>query len=212
LLTLNAIYFLQHSLLILIVLLGLWFILFRPFRKYEFLMFVIASVSIVGQNYSVLEKGGFSFTHQDLFLMPYYEPFMWGFYYLFLKRLMGERDRAVGLSIRAVFGLVLTGVCFSVFSQDKIMLLVSTLVSSGVLLVLFHRRYDLYYAGAALVLGFVVEIFGVWTGQWSYPAPDFLGIPYWFATMWISMGILGRRFLIPLSEWLADKLPSWKRA
>ena len=50
------------------------------------------------------------------------------------------------------------------------------------------------------------EIFGVSEGLWSYPAPDFLGIPFWSATMWISVGLLGRRFLIPATEWLAERM------
>lgn len=208
-LTLCIIYFVQNTLVIMIILLPLWFIIFRP-SKSEIIMFAIATLSIVGQNYSVLKKGGFTFTHQDFFLMPYYEPFMWGFYYLFLKRFIGEPPGAVRLSAKAVFGLALTVLSFSLFSETKMLLLISTIVSTLVLIVLFHQRHDVYYAAAALGLGFLVELFGVWTGQWHYPDPDFLGIPYWFATMWVSMGVLGRRFLIPLSEKLGTR-KKWGR-
>jgi uncharacterized membrane protein YoaT (DUF817 family) len=64
---------------------------------------------------------------------------------------------------------------------------------------------DVQHALFALALGFVVELFGVSTGLWSYPAPDFLGIPFWFATMWLSVGLLGYRFLFPAATWLAAK-------
>jgi uncharacterized membrane protein YoaT (DUF817 family) len=132
---------------------------------------------------------------------------MWGFYYLNIKRFFREPAGTVTLETKALIGLALTGVCFSVFGQNKNLLLISTILSTGVLLLLFHERYDLLYAMYALILGFVVEIFGVSTGQWTYPDPDFLGIPCWFATMWISVGLLGRRFVIPFSEWLSAKCP-----
>ena len=189
------------------LLLPLWYLAYRPLAKSEGLMFVIAAVSIVGQNYAVLKRGGFAFAQQDFLLMPWYEPLMWGYYYLFLRRLIGEPGRGVSLGLKAVLGLTVTGLCFSLFSQDKTALLLATSGSTALLLVFFHRRYDLCYATAALALGFVVELFGVWTGLWDYPDPDVLGIPFWFATMWISVGLLGRRFLIPLSEWLAERFP-----
>ncbi|MDY7034593.1 MAG: hypothetical protein SV375_00305, partial [Thermodesulfobacteriota bacterium] len=76
-------------------------------------MFVIASISIIGQNYSVLKAGGFSFREKDFLLMPYYEPFLWGFYYLSMKRYIGEKAKAVPLSCKAFLGLALTSLTFS---------------------------------------------------------------------------------------------------
>lgn len=136
--------------------------------------------------------------------MPYYEPFMWGFYYLTITRFIGEPPRAHGLGAKAILGVLLTGVAFSLFAGNSLNLLLSTIISTSILILMFHEKHDLLYALYALVLGFVVEIFGVSTGLWSYPTPDFLGIPFWFATMWVSVGILGRRFLVPLAEWIAD--------
>jgi len=205
--TLGVIYFVDQSLVILIILLPLWFFIFRPFSKADILMYIFASIFIVGQNYSVLKSGGFAFKHKDIFLMPYYEPFMWGFYYLNIKRFFAEPAGSVKLGAKAFLGLAITGVCFSFFSQEKNLLLISTLFSTGILFVMFHELHDLLYSVYALFLGFIIEIFGTLTGLWSYPDPDFLGIPYWFGTMWISVGLLGRRFLIPFTEWLAGKLP-----
>ena len=85
-------------------------------------------------------------------------------------------------------------------------LFLATLVSTALLLAFFHERADIQWAGAALVLGLIVELFGVSAGLWRYPDPDFLGIPFWFATMWISVGVLGRRFLIPLAALIANRL------
>ncbi|MCP4672201.1 MAG: hypothetical protein GY857_12945 [Desulfobacula sp.] len=206
--TLLLLYQIHASYILPFVLLPFWFLVFRPFKRSELIMFIIASLFIIGQNYSVLESGGFRFTQQDFFLMPYYEPFMWGFYYLNMKRFIAEKadkDRPV-LGFKALFGLVATGICFAFFSQSSDLLLMSTTLSTCFLIILFHRAYDIYFGLYALVLGFIVELFGISTDLWVYPDPDFLGMPFWFATMWISVGILGRRLLIPLSEWIDNKL------
>ncbi|WP_300458577.1 hypothetical protein [Desulfobacula sp.] len=204
--TLAIIFAINHSLAILFILLILWFFLFRPFDRTEILMFIIGSLFIVGQNYSVLKSGGFSFTHKDFLLMPYYEPFMWGFYYLHIKRFINEPSESKKLEIKAILGLLITGACFSIFAQNSNLLTIFSFLTTAVLLTMFHERYDLYYAGYALVLGFIIEVFGVFSGNWWYPDPDMLGIPYWFITMWISVGLLARRFLIPFTEWLSKKI------
>ena len=170
-------------------------------------MFGVAAVFFIFQNYVTLSAGLFEFKFKDILLMPYYEPLLWGFYYLALKRFVdGVGLKTPKLTWKAVGGLAATSAAFSVFSFDSHALLAATLVSTGVLLALFHERGDFLYAASALVLGLIVELYGVSAGLWFYPQPDFLGIPYWFATMWISVGLLGRRFLIPTSEWLAGKI------
>lgn len=205
LITLSVIHFIENPLVILMALLPLWYFFFRPWNRENCIIFIVALLFFLGQNYAVLKTGGFSFKHKDILLMPYYEPFMWGFYYLTIKRFVGEPPRVHKLEGKAFFGLLLTSASFSLFPGYSQMLLLSSLISTSVLFLMFHEKHDLLYALFALVLGFVVEIFGVSTGLWSYPAPDFMGIPYWFATMWVSAGLLGRRFLIPLAEWLSNK-------
>ena len=206
--TITVIHFIDQTFITLIILLPLWFLIFRPWNKIEFMIFIIASVFLLAQNYAVLKTGGFSFKQKDILLMPYYEPFLWGFYYLNIKRFISEGAEAVTFDKKSVFGLLLTALAFSIFSKNSNTLFLATLLSTGVLFIMFHERFDFYYAAYALGLGFVMELFGVSSGLWAYPEPDFLGIPYWFATMWISVGLLGRRFLIPLAEWITIKFPA----
>ncbi len=208
--TLAAIHLIDHSLTILIFLLLFWYFLFRPLRGSEIIACIIAGTFFLFQNYIVLKEGGFAFKHRDILLMPYFEPFLWGFYYLNIKRFFNENCKQAPFEWKSVFGLIITGICFSIFATDSSLLLFSTLFSTAVLVWLFHDRLDLYHGLYALILGFVVELFGVSTGQWAYPEPDFLGIPYWFATMWISVGILGRRFLFPLARLSSFKLGTIK--
>lgn len=205
-LTLATLHFVPDTLLVLAPLTVLWALLFYPFRPAELVMWVIAAMFFLVQNYVCLRAGLFEFRDKDILLMPYYEPLLWGFYFLSMKRFIsGTAGNQAGFGWRSVAGLAATSTAFSLFSYDSDALFVATLCSTGLLLILFHTSRDLSYAMYALAMGVVVEIFGVSTGLWSYPEPDVLGIPYWFATMWMSVGLLGRRFLIPAAEWIAAR-------
>jgi hypothetical protein len=202
--TLAVLYWIPYSLLDLIVLLLLWSILFHPWQPGEVFSFAIAALFFLVQNYVCLKAGIFEFKSKDMLLMPYYEPFLWGFYFTALKRFVSGTGKGLRFEKKSILAVAVTSLAFSLFSTGP-SLLTATILSTALLFALFHTRVDIHYAACALVLGFIVELFGVFTGLWSYPAPDFLGIPYWFATMWISVGLLGCRFLIPLGEYMAER-------
>jgi hypothetical protein len=206
-LTLILLHFVSDRLLTAAILPAVWAAIFFPVTTSEFVMFAVATVFFLIQNYATLRAGVFEFRFKDILLMPYYEPFLWGFYFIAAKRFIaGRADEPVAFEWKAVVGLAVTSVVFSVFAFDNRTLLLASLVSTGVLVAMFHTARDVYYAIFLLVLGFVVELYGVSTGLWRYPASDFLGIPYWFATMWVSAGLLGRRFLLPIAQSTARRL------
>ncbi len=205
--TLATLHFLPNRLLVLVVLTISWYVLFSPLSTGELVAFVLAALFFLFQNYVCLKAGLFEFRFKDILLMPYYEPLLWGSYFLSLKRFItGQGKDDLVVDRKSIVGLVVTSIGFSVFSFDSRVLFIATACSTTFLLFLFHTELDVYYALCALAMGFILELFGVTTGLWSYPAPDFLGLPYWFGTMWISVGLLGRRFLWPASEWCATKI------
>jgi len=206
LLTFATIHLIGSRLVVLFLLILSWTLLFHPLSAAELVIFVVAALFFLLQNYVCLRAGLFAFRFQDILLMPYYEPALWGFYFISLKRFItGNGKELLAIDKKAVAGLVATSIAFSLFSFDSRALFMATSASTALLLAMFHTKLDIAYALHALALGFVVELFGVSTGLWSYPAPDFLGIPYWFATMWMSVGLLGHRFLIPAAEGLAAR-------
>jgi hypothetical protein len=208
LLTLSTLHFIFDRLLIVVVLVLSWAMLFFPWTLGELVLLVVAALFFLLQNYVSLKAGLFEFRFKDVLLMPYYEPLLWGFYFLSMKRFVsGGRQENVGaLDKKGVAGVVVTSTIFSLFAFDSRALFIASACSTVFLLALFHTKVDVCYALFALGLGFIMELFGVSGGFWKYPAPDFLGIPYWFATMWVSVGLLGRRFLIPGAEWLAVRI------
>ena len=206
-LTFGSLHFIPDRLAVLIFLTLSWSVLFFPLSAGELVAFVVAALFFLLQNYVCLKAGLFEFRFKDILLMPAYEPLLWGFYFLSMRRFnsAGNTNDAV-FDTKSVAGLAVTSIVFSLFAFDSRGLFIATACSTTFLFVLFHTKLDIQYAVYALTLGFVVELFGVSTGLWWYAAPDFLGIPYWFATMWISVGLLGRRSLFPASEWLAGRV------
>jgi len=200
-----TLWFVPHP-FILPVLLATWLLLLRPFSAADLARWVIAALFFLIQNYLALKDGLFEFRHKEILLMPHYEPLLWGFYFLAITRLVGPERGAKRLDWRAVLGLVVTSSMFSLFGRESHQLFLATSASTALLLAMFHERSDWAYALTALGLGAGVELLGVSSGLWRYPEPDVLGIPFWFATMWLSVGLLGRRFLSPVADWVAARL------
>jgi hypothetical protein len=206
LLTGLVLHFVPNRLLVCALLLVAWWLLFFPLTIAEYVLVVLAAFFFTIQDYVTLKAGLFAFGPHDVLLMPYYEPLLWGFYFVSIKRFVsGTAVDYPPLGMKGVAGLVVTSIVFSMFSTGSRPLLIATICSTLFLVTLFHTSGDFRYAACALMLGLVVEVFGVSTGLWSYPTSDFLGIPYWFATMWISVGLLGRRFALPAASWLANQ-------
>jgi len=202
--TLTIIYFIKHTLIIIPLLLILWYLVFKPFTTEDIFVFLIAVIYIIPQNYIGLKSGIMFFKNQDFLLMPYYEPLMWGFYYIFLKRFINEPQNDLKLSYKILFTLFLTASLFSYFFSYPSYLFATSIILVFILLLLFHEKYDLYYMAITLFLGFIIELFGVQTELWYYPKVNLLKIPYWFSAMWICVGLFCRRLVIPLAKYLSN--------
>ena len=171
--TLVVLYTVVHSPAVLMVLVALWSIIFYPWRLPEVFSFAIASVFFLFQNYVCLKAGIFEFKVKDVLLMPYYEPFLWGFYFTALKRFVSGERKTLRFQTQSLIGLLVTAISFSLFSRTPSLFFPATVFSTLVLFGLFHTRLDFYYAGCSLMLGFIVELFGVSTGLWSVSGSRF---------------------------------------
>ena len=204
--TLVLIHVIPDNRLVIAPLVLCWTVFLWPINRSDLAVFVFAGGFFLIQNYLALLDGIFEFRDKDILLMPYFEPLLWGFYFTALRRFIAD-SAAPGVRIgwKNFAAVAMTSAMFSLFSFDSHALFAATACSTAVLFAMFHEKEDWQYAGAALALGVIIELFGVWTGLWWYPSPDFLGVPLWFSTMWLSVGVLGRRFAIPAAEWLASR-------
>src|SRR5215831_9566749 len=115
LLTGAIVHFVPNRLAVVLLLAVSWAVLFYPIRGYELIMFALAGVFFLAQNYVCLKAGVFKFQFEDILLMPYYEPLLWGFYFLSMKRFLSTADNEFVLNWKSIAGLVVTALAFSLF-------------------------------------------------------------------------------------------------
>lgn len=179
-------------------LLAMWALTFGRLTKVELVFFAVVCVFFTGMNAASLAQGIFAFTEPDVLRMPVWELFMWGFYLLHTRRVLGGRaayDRR-GL----VWALALAySVAFSTIHDSNTLLAVTgVLLALG--LILFHEREDLAYTGYMILLGALIEYSGVLSGNWVYPGNPPGGVPLWFITLWGGVGLFLRRLVLPILE------------
>jgi len=184
-----------------------WLLTFGPLAFSEVLLFIGVSVLFTGMNALALKEGIFRFASPEVLGMPYHETFMWGFYVLHARRMLGlgvrggsavlkerKEEKRRGERVADWAEAFLLAVPFAVL-HDQTMLFYATTGVLAAALVLFYEKEDLAFVGYMILLGALFEYTGVWSGEWSYPGAPFGGVPPWFATMWGGVGLFcGRLF------------------
>ncbi|MBN8507423.1 MAG: hypothetical protein J0L57_02310 [Burkholderiales bacterium] len=180
-----------------------WALTFRRIAIQEAALVVAVCALFTAMNAAALDQGIFGFAHPDILGMPVYELFMWGFYVLHTKRMIGGPPAP-----KPTYGTwVLAGLfamAFATISAAGILLLV-TAVILAVAVYNHHESWDLAYAGYMVALGAAVEYTGVHSGQWFYPDNPAGGVPLWFVTMWGGVGLFLRRLALPVAATLGRR-------
>lgn len=176
-------------------LLVLWAATFRRIEFKEAVLVVGVCCFFTVMNAMSLAQGIFSFTAPDVLGMPVYELFMWGFYILHTKRMLGDAPPAPS---RVAWGLALAySAAFAAIKDAQVLLMVTgTLLAIAVFL--FHTRRDLAFLGYMVLLGALIEYTGVGSGQWTYPGAPLGGVPLWFVTLWGGVGLFFHRLILPI--------------
>jgi hypothetical protein len=186
------------NLLKLLLMFVIWGLGFRRITSRE--IWVIAAVNLffAVMNTAALRRGIFGFNHPDFMGMPVWEYFMWGFYTLHTVRLLGgtpPRPRRIAtLSAAMLFALPFATIA------DPMVLLLASSAALALCFVQFHDKMDWAYAGYMALLGALIESVGVCTQQWRYPDQPYGGVPLWFLTMWVGVGLFTRRIVQPLAR------------
>lgn len=180
----------------LVAFLVLWAVTFRKLSKPEAIFYFGVCAFFTLMNAMSLKQGIFAFTTPDVLGMPIYEFFMWGFYLLHLKRVLGgpapDSKPAVVWTLALLYATA-----FAVIPDAGILLAVTgALLLVG--LALFHEPLDLAYTRYLILLGAAIEYTGVHSGQWHYPGDPLGGVPFWFITLWGGVGLFMRRLILPI--------------
>lgn len=183
-------------------LLLLWAATFRRLSPREAAVYLGVCAFFTAMNAISLQQGIFAFTAPDVWGMPVYELFMWGFYLLHLTRVLG--GPAPGGPRPVAWGLALFyAAAFATISDANLLLRVTAVLLAFNLFV-FHERMDLAYSAYLILLGAGIEYTGVHSGQWSYPGNPPGGVPLWFITLWGGVGLFTRRLILPILQVRAD--------
>jgi len=196
--TLAILAFVPGTLLQAILFLIVWALLFWPLARHEWILVLVACLGFTAADISVTGNGVFTFSSKDVLGLPYFEPLMWGFFYLHAARLFPAKlPRALWPGI--VLALLVSAA--SALPGEAVVLTSLSVVLLGALMC-FHTRTDLIYAGYFTVLGIVVESVGTRLGLWSYHIAHPL---LWWVLTWSLSGLILYRAALPVSAYLARR-------
>ncbi len=173
------------------LLLLFWWWSFGPTRRSERWLFGLSCLLFTVMNLMALRQGIFAFTSPDLLGLPWYEFFMWGFYLLHARRLLGPACSAPATAVCWLL-MGLFALCFTALS-DPTWLLLASATLLAVTRWLDADPLAWRHAGYLLLLGALFEYVGVHSGQWHYPGAPWGGVPLWFVTMWGGIGFFAQR-------------------
>ena len=177
----------------------LWAFTFRRLSMPEAVFGASICVFFTAMNAATLQQGVFAFTDPDFLGMPVYELFMWGFYLLHVRRVIG--GSAPG-DQRPLFIWILAALYAAAFGliSDPQWLFWATATLLLVGLARHHTRRDFAFVGYMILLGALIEYVGVHSGHWYYPDDPPGGVPVWFVTLWGGVGFFLHRLALPLIE------------
>lgn len=167
-------------------------IVYGLLSKEEIYLFVFINIFFTFMNYMSIVNGIFSFTTPDLIHLPWYEFIMWGVYVLHLKRVVDIffKTEFVEYKIRNLdcICVVLVVIIFSMCKEKYLVTILPLLVNMVYLNFKKSKMLTSMYFYFILIGG-ILELAGTNGGQWSYPQPDFYGVPFWYVNVFGSFAI-----------------------
>jgi len=203
--TIAIIVYVPNSLVQVFALFALWAVTFRTLNVREVILFVLTCVFFTVADSMVISQGVFQFTQNDIWGMPYYEPFMWGFYFLHAKRMLEGKEHQKlfpGLLLAFTFVLSLSSI------PDETSLLVVAGLVVCIALLFFRTREDFFYTLYFIGIGCVIELIGTKTGVWYYGIEHYYA---WWIVTWGGSGLILYRTIIPASLFIENKFKTLMR-
>lgn len=200
LITIAVITFVPNSILQTLLLVMLWMITFRSVTRFESLLFLISVFFFTLGDIVVTQRNIFQFVNQDIFGLPYYEPFIWGYYFLHALRMLKQPtvvNLAPGMIFATLYFLVLA------FMPGEIPILLFSGIILGTALLYFRTLIDFQYTIYFIILGLVIEVIGTKHGVWQYHIEH--EVTWWIIT-WGAAGLILYRTIVPLTYWAQNYL------
>jgi len=200
--TLLVLAFVPNNLLKIALMLPVWWMAFGGLSRREWIVYFLINILFVLNDIGAIQNHFFQFTNPDLFGLPYWEFFMWGFYLLHLHRMFPPKIPK-SLDLKLVLLALVFAQVFAII-PDRNMLLI---VTSSVLMITFyfyHEAEDFLYCFYLMAMGIAVETVGLSYNLWSYPETDYNAALVQFVIMWGAIGLYFRHIM---GGWLLEKNP-----
>lgn len=179
----------------------LWAVLLLPRSLKEWLALAFVNVTFVVMDILVQQKGFFHFTEPNLWGLPYWEFFAWGYFAIMCLRFFPS---AHGVAWRALPPALLFAASFALLPSQQL-LTYSTYAMLAVMVAVLGRQTAPVML-FAITYGLGIETVGVATGKWAYSEPNaILGIPLWGISMWAGTAVIITFVLNPILSLLLRK-------
>lgn len=183
------------------LLLPLWWVSFGGLSRREMGAFLMINLLFVISDIGAIQNGFFQFTSPDVFGLPIWEFFMWGFYLLHSHRMFPVKaPRLLDLKLLAL-ALVFSQL-FAVVSDQQLLLVLTSAVLA-ISLFFYHAKDDLLYCGYLMMMGIATEYVGLHYNLWGYPGRDYQTALIQFVVMWGASGLYFRHIMGP---WLRTRV------
>ncbi len=107
---------------------------------------------------------------------------------------MDLKKEIVAITSIFIVGVIVVSLTFTNNLLTLSMLIISTII----VLKIWHKKDDFYFFLAGSIMGSLGEIISIYFGAWGYTNPTFLEIPIWLPIAWGSTTLLIRRFSLVL--------------
>lgn len=182
---------LQNNFLILSLLLLVWAVPYRYYKKTDILFFGFGTISFLILDTVVVKNDVFHFSRPDFFGLPAYEPFLWGFYLVTINKIGAAKEELIPHRGPCIVMILVMLSTFLIFKTNLYLFLTQAFILA-VTFLFWHKKSDISYTLIAIALGAIVEYSNVVAGNWFYPGG---GVPIWFLTFWAAVGLLDNRLL-----------------
>ncbi len=218
---LNIILFWEYQLLsglIALVIVTIAFVFFH--NRKDIIFFAVGAILGTIVEIIAINHGAWGYSNPlDILGIQLYTPAVWGFVFLFGRRLRDiifklEHIKAHDTKYLALSNLKWIGIydllmyalgvfLLSYLWQDNLQLFILLLLVLLINLTRFHNKADLFFITVIGIVGPILDSTVVSFGAWYYSNPDFFNLPIWAPLAYSFLGLLVRRISITTESYLS---------
>lgn len=206
----NVVYYWKNNLystIIAIVLVIMAFLLFH--KKEDLVFFWLGALFGTIAEIVCVYYGVWTYSNPVVLGIPLWLPILWGFAWLFARRIRDTILNLEHLEIHYIhhqdlpprlliffYDIILFGLAVfftAILWKNNILVFIILLILLWMSAHHFHKKEDVLFIVLAGIIGPATEIVCISTGAWFYSNPTILGIPFWLPVAYALLGLVVKR-------------------